>query len=76
MDEDDEYSLHYNVLDWNTKGNKNSLAVLMKHVVQRGNPFNLEQPKGIMNIATGCNFRKGWGRLSNELLFFRKACNR
>ena len=31
----------------------------MKHVVQCGNPFNLEQPKGIMNIATGCNFRKG-----------------
>ena len=59
MDEDDGYSLHYNVLDWNTKGNKNSLAVLMKHVVQRGNPFSLEQPKGIMNIATGCNFRKG-----------------
>ena len=30
----------------------------MKNVLQRGNPFNLEQPKGIMNIATGAILEK------------------
>ena len=30
----------------------------MKNVLQRRNPFNLEQPKGIMNIATGAILEK------------------
>ena len=25
----------------------------MKNLLQRGNPFNLQQPKGIMNITNG-----------------------
>ena len=30
----------------------------MKNILQRGNPFNLEQPKGIMNIVTGAILEK------------------
>ena len=52
MDVDDEYSLHYEFPDRITKADKHNVAALMKNVLQRGNPFNLEQPKGIMNIAT------------------------
>ena len=70
MDEDDEYSLHYEFPDWITKADKHNVAALMKNVLQRGNLFNLEQPKGIMNIA---NFRIGRRRLPNELHFFRKG---
>ena len=58
MDEDDEYSLQYKFSDQITKANKNSIAALMKNVLQRGNPFNLEQPKGIMDIATGAIVEK------------------
>ena len=53
MDENDEYSLHYEFSDRITKADKHSVAALMKNVLQRGNPFNLEQPKGIMNITIG-----------------------
>ena len=53
MDEDDEYSLHYEFSDRITKADKHNVAALMKNVLQRGNPFNLDQPKRIMNIATG-----------------------
>ena len=41
-DEDDEYSLHYEFSDRITQADKHSVAVLMKNVLQRGNPFNLE----------------------------------
>ena len=58
MDEDDDYSLHYEFSDRITKADKHSIAVLMKNVLQRRNPFNLEQPKGIMNIATGAILEK------------------
>ena len=30
----------------------------MKNVLPHGNPFNLEQPKGVMNIATGAILQK------------------
>ena len=53
MDEDDEYNLHYEFSDRITKADKHSVAALMKNVHQHGNPFNLEQPKVIVNIATG-----------------------
>ena len=56
MDEDDEYSLHYEFSDRITKADKHNVAALMKNVLQRGNPFNLEQPKSIINIATGAIF--------------------
>ena len=36
----------------------NSVAALMKNVLPHGNPFNLEQPKGVMNIATGAILQK------------------
>ena len=52
MDDDDEYSLYYQFSDWITKADKKRVAVLVKNVLQRRNPFSLEQPKGIMNIAT------------------------
>ena len=58
MDEDDEYSLHYEFSDRITKADKHNVAALMKNVLQRGNPFILEQPKGIMNIATGAILEK------------------
>ena len=58
MDENDEYSLHYEFSDRITKAGTHNVAALMKNVLQRGNPFNLEQPKGIMNIATGAILEK------------------
>ena len=58
MDEDDEYSLHYEFSDRITKADKHNVATLMKNVLQCGNPFILEQPKGIMNIATGAILEK------------------
>ena len=30
----------------------------LKNILQRRNPFNLEQPKGIMNVATGAVLEK------------------
>ena len=53
MDQDDEYSLNYEFSDRITKADKQNVAALMKNVFQHGNLFNFEQPKGIMNIATG-----------------------
>ena len=58
MDEDDEYSLHYEFSDWITKADKHNVAALMKNVLQRGNPFSLEQPKGIRNNSTGAILEK------------------
>ena len=49
MDEDDEYSLHYEFSDRITKVDKYSVAALM-------NTF--EQPKGMMNIANGAILEK------------------
>ena len=42
MDEDDEYSLHYEYSDRITKADKHSVAALMKSLLQRGNPFYLQ----------------------------------
>ena len=42
MDEDDKKL---------NKPDKPNVATLMENVLQHENPFNLEQPKGIMNIA-------------------------
>ena len=58
MDQDDEYSLHYEFSDRITKVDKQNVAALMKNVFQHGNPFNFEQPKGKMNIATGVILEK------------------
>ena len=58
MDEDDEYSLHYEFSDRIIKADKHNIAALMNNVLQRGSPFNLEQSKGIMNIATGAILEK------------------
>ena len=66
MDEDDEYSLYYEFSDRITKADKHSVAALMKNVLQQGKAFNLEQPKGIMNNATGGNFRKEEDFLMNS----------
>ena len=46
INEDDEYSMHYEFSDQITKADKHSVATLMKNVLQGGNPFNREQPKG------------------------------
>ena len=45
VDEDDKYSLHYEFSDRITKADKHSVAALMKSLLQRGNPFYLEQPR-------------------------------
>ena len=58
MDEDDEYSLHYEFSDRITKVDKHSIAALTWEPWERGNPFNLEQPKGIMNTETGAILEK------------------
>ena len=58
MDEDDEYSLHYEFSDRIAKVVKHNVAALMKNVLQRGNTFSLEQLKGIMNNATGAILEK------------------
>ena len=58
MDEDDEYSLHYELSGRITKADKHSVTALMKNVLQHGKIFNLEQPKGIMDIATGAILEK------------------
>ena len=58
MDEDDKYSLHCEVSDRITKAGKHSVAAQMKNVLQLGNPVDLEQPKGIINIATGAILEK------------------
>ena len=73
MDEDDGYSLHYEISDRITKADKHSIAVLMKNVLQRGNPFNLEQPKRIMNIATGAVLEKDEEDLLMNCSSLRKA---
>ena len=41
IDEDYEYSLQYEFSDRITKADKHSVAVLIKNVLQRGNPLNL-----------------------------------
>ena len=53
-----EYSLHYEFSDRITKADKHSVAALMKNVLQRRNAFNLEQPKGVMNITIGAIVEK------------------
>ena len=58
MDEDDEYSLLYEFSDRITKADKHNVSALMKNVLERGNTLNLEQPKGVMNIATGAILEK------------------
>ena len=40
-----------NFPDQLTKADKHNIAALMKNVLQCGNPFNLEQPKSIMNLT-------------------------
>ena len=65
MDEDDEYSLHYEFPDRMTKADKHNVAALMKNVLQGGNPFNLEQPKDMINIATGAILEKDEDFLMN-----------
>ena len=52
------YSLHYEFSDQITKADKHSVATLTKNLLQRGNPFNLEQPKGIMNTTNGAILEK------------------
>ena len=58
MDEDDKYSLHCEASDRITKTGKHSVAAQMKNVLELGNPVDLEQPKGIINIATGAILEK------------------
>ena len=40
-----------NFPDQITKADKHNITALMKNVLQCGNPFNLEQPKSIMNLT-------------------------
>ena len=58
MDEDDKYSLHYKFPDQIPKADKHNVVALMENVIQRGNQFNNEQLKGMMNIATGAILEK------------------
>ena len=53
MDDSDEYSLHHEFSERITKADTTSVAALMKNISQRGNPFDLSNPRGVMNIATG-----------------------
>ena len=68
------YSLHYEFSDRITKADKDSIATLTKNLFQRGNPFNLEQPKGIMNITDGAILEKdGEGFLMNYISLGKAA---
>ena len=58
MDEDDEYSLHYEFSKPITVADQKSVASLMDNILQRGKPFDTEEPKGISNIATGAKLDK------------------
>ena len=58
LDDDDEYSLHHEFSHRVTKKDNENVAALVKNISQRGNPFDLGQPKGIMNIATGAVLEK------------------
>ena len=73
MNEDDEYSLHYEFSYQMSKADKHNVVVLMKNVIQRGNPFNLEQLKGIMNIATGAILEKEEKDFLMNYISLRKA---
>ena len=53
MNDDDEYSLHYEFSDKVTEADRISVKSLTDNIMQRGNPFDLEQCQEIMNIATG-----------------------
>ena len=54
MNDDDEYSLHYEYSEKITTKDKVNVEALIKNIKQRGNPFDLDQSRGrgIMNIAT------------------------
>ena len=58
MDEDDEYSFHYEFSKPITESDQKSVASLMNNLMQRRNPFDTEEPKGIINIATGATLDK------------------
>ena len=45
MDKDDEHNLRYEFSDRITKADKHRVAAPMKSLLQRGNPFYLEQPR-------------------------------
>ena len=45
----------------------------MKNVLQRGNPFNLDQPKRIMNIATGAILKKDEEDFLMNCIYLGKA---
>ena len=60
MNDDDEYSLHYEYSEKITMKDKVNVEALIKNIKQRGNPFDLDQSRGrgIMNIATGALLEK------------------
>ena len=51
----------------------NSVAALMKNVLQHGNPFNLERLKGTVNIATGTILQKDEQDFLMNCIFLGKA---
>ena len=58
MDEDNQYSLHYEFSKPITESDQKSVASLMNNILPHGNPFDTEEPKGIINIATGATLDK------------------
>ena len=68
MNDDDEYSLHYEFSEKITLKDNVSVAALIKNIQQRGNPFDLEQSRGIMNIATGAILEKDTMKTWEKLL--------
>ena len=76
MDEDDEYSLHYEFWYWITKADKHNVAAFMKNVLQRGNPFNLEHTEGIMNISTGAILAKDEEEFLMNWISLGKGCKK
>ena len=57
-DDEDQYSLHYEFSERTSKSDSDSVKSLMRNIKQRGNPFDLEQPSRIRNIATGAILEK------------------
>ena len=55
MNDNDEYSLHHEYSQSVTKEDQKSVTLIMDYILERGNPFNTDEPSEIINIniATG-----------------------
>ena len=58
INDDDEYRVHHEFSENITAADKESVRAVMKNIAQRGNPFDIDEPQRLMNIATGAILQK------------------